>query len=150
MLATVKLSKRCLQFSGQEMLILQIPPCQQPFSKKLTIGTTISGISYLLRDINSLCRCCRNLATFKQEVHSGKIEVNPFIGEFHSVPVLTINQWMQFKVYRSSSCICGVVYFKFNGVDKINIITNLGDYLFNGYHPHSITLMDRLASFHFS
>jgi hypothetical protein len=41
------------------------------------IGTTSSGISYHLRDIYSICRCCWNVATYKWKVHNGKIENDP-------------------------------------------------------------------------
>jgi hypothetical protein len=41
------------------------------------IGTTSSGISYHLRDIYSICRCCWNVATYKWKVTSGKIENDP-------------------------------------------------------------------------
>ena len=40
-------------------------------------GTTSSGISYHLRDIYSICRCCWNVATYKWKVHNGKIENDP-------------------------------------------------------------------------
>jgi hypothetical protein len=33
------------------------------------LGTTSSGISYHLRDIYSICRCCWNVATYKWKVH---------------------------------------------------------------------------------
>jgi len=33
--------------------------------KEILIGTTSSGISYHLRDIYSICKCCRNVATYK-------------------------------------------------------------------------------------
>jgi hypothetical protein len=38
------------------------------------IGTTSSGISYQLRDIYSICRCCWNVATYEWKVHNGKIQ----------------------------------------------------------------------------
>ena len=40
-------------------------------------GTTSSEISYHLRDIYSICRCCWNVATYKWKVHNGKIENDP-------------------------------------------------------------------------
>ena len=40
------------------------------FIKGFLIGTTIS---YQLRDIYSICRCCWNVATYKWKVHSGNI-----------------------------------------------------------------------------
>jgi hypothetical protein len=39
------------------------------------IGTTSFGISYQLKDIYSICRCCLNVATYKWKVHNGKIEI---------------------------------------------------------------------------
>ena len=39
------------------------------------IRTINSGISYQLRDIYSICRCCWNVATYKWKVHNGKTEV---------------------------------------------------------------------------
>jgi hypothetical protein len=38
------------------------------------MGTTCSGISYHLRDIYSICRCCWNVATYKWKVHNGKLK----------------------------------------------------------------------------
>jgi hypothetical protein len=37
--------------------------------------TTSSGISYQLRDICSICRCCWNVAAYEWKVHNGKIEI---------------------------------------------------------------------------
>ena len=34
------------------------------YQKEILIGTTHSGISYHLRDIYSICRCCWNVATY--------------------------------------------------------------------------------------
>ena len=36
--------------------------------KEILIGTTKSGISYQLRDIYFICRCCWNVATYKWKV----------------------------------------------------------------------------------
>jgi hypothetical protein len=47
-------------------------------SRKSLKGTTSSGISYHLRDIYSICRCCWNVATYKWKVHNGKIEIISF------------------------------------------------------------------------
>jgi hypothetical protein len=44
---------------------------QQPSLKEIVIGTTNSGISYHLRDIYSICRCCLNVASNKWKVHNG-------------------------------------------------------------------------------
>ena len=46
------------------------------------LGTTSSGISYQLRYIYSICRCCWNVATCKWKVHNGKIEIISFVVEF--------------------------------------------------------------------
>ena len=43
--------------------------------KEILIGTTSSVISYQLTDIYSICRCCWDVATYKQKVHNGKIEI---------------------------------------------------------------------------
>jgi hypothetical protein len=52
--------------------------------KDILIGTTSSGISFHLRDINSICRCCWNVATYKWKVHNGKIEIISFVVKFRS------------------------------------------------------------------
>jgi hypothetical protein len=41
-----------------------------PYQGKKMIGTTSSGISYQLRDIYSIYRCCWDLATYKWKVHT--------------------------------------------------------------------------------
>jgi hypothetical protein len=43
--------------------------------KEILIGATSSGISYHLRDIYSIYRCCWNGATYKLKVHYGNIEI---------------------------------------------------------------------------
>jgi hypothetical protein len=48
-------------------------------NKEIPIGATSSGISYHLRDIYALCRCCWNDATYKRKVHNGKIGIISFI-----------------------------------------------------------------------
>jgi hypothetical protein len=52
--------------------------------KDILIGATRSGISYHLRDIYSICRCCWNVATYKWKVHNGNIEIISFVVKFHS------------------------------------------------------------------
>jgi hypothetical protein len=42
---------------------------------EIPIGTTSFGILYQLRDIYSICRCSRNVATYKWKVHNEKIEI---------------------------------------------------------------------------
>jgi hypothetical protein len=46
---------------------------------EIMIGTTSSEISYQLRDIYSICRCCWKVATYKWKVHNGKIEIISFV-----------------------------------------------------------------------
>jgi len=36
-------------------------------------GNTSSGISHQLRDVYSICRCCRKIATYEWKDHIGKI-----------------------------------------------------------------------------
>jgi hypothetical protein len=43
------------------------------------IATTSSGISYHLRYIYSICRCCWNVAIYEWKVHNGKIEIISFV-----------------------------------------------------------------------
>jgi hypothetical protein len=43
--------------------------------KEILIGATSSGISYHLRDIYSIYRCCWNGVTYKLKVHNGNIEI---------------------------------------------------------------------------
>ena len=50
--------------------------------KQILIGTTSSGISYQLRDIYSICRCCWNVATYEWKVHNGKIEIIAFLENY--------------------------------------------------------------------
>jgi hypothetical protein len=52
--------------------------------KEILIGTTSSGISYHLRDIYSICRCCWNVATYKWKVHNGIIEIISFVVKVRS------------------------------------------------------------------
>jgi hypothetical protein len=52
--------------------------------KEILIGTTSSGISYQLREIYSICRCCWNVATYEWKVHNGKIEIISFVVKFRS------------------------------------------------------------------
>ena len=53
-----------------------------PSIKDILIGTTNSGISYLLRDIYSICRCYWNIASYKWKIHNGKIEIISFVVKF--------------------------------------------------------------------
>ena len=50
----------------------------------ILIGTTISGISYQLRDIYSICRCCWNVATYEWKVRNGKMEMISFLVKVRS------------------------------------------------------------------
>jgi hypothetical protein len=54
--------------------------------------TTSFGISYHLRDKYSICRCWRNIATYKCKVHNGKIEIIYFVVEFLNRPSLSISR----------------------------------------------------------
>ena len=59
--------------------------------KEILIGATTSGISYHLRDIYSICRCCWKGATHKWKVHNGTIEIVSFVVKFHSLPPLIVD-----------------------------------------------------------
>jgi hypothetical protein len=52
--------------------------------KEILIGATSSGISYHLRDIYSIYRCCWNGATYKLKVHNGNIEIISIVVMFRS------------------------------------------------------------------
>jgi hypothetical protein len=52
--------------------------------KDIFIGATNSGISYHLREIYSICRCCGNVATYKWKVHNGNIEIISFVVKLYS------------------------------------------------------------------
>ena len=54
--------------------------------------TTSFGISYHLRDKYSICRCCRNIATYKCKVHNGKIEIIYLVVEFLNRPSMSISR----------------------------------------------------------
>jgi hypothetical protein len=54
------------------------------FIKEILIEATSSGISYQLRDIYSICRCCWNVATYEWKVHNGKIEIISFVVKLRS------------------------------------------------------------------
>jgi hypothetical protein len=43
--------------------------------KEILIGATSSVISYHLRDVCSICRCCWNVVIYKWKIHNGKIEI---------------------------------------------------------------------------
>ena len=66
--------------SGSQGLVATVQPykwwlrlSQEEPIKEILIGTTRSGISYQLRDIHSICKWCWNVATYKWNVHNGKI-----------------------------------------------------------------------------
>jgi hypothetical protein len=50
------------------------------------IETASSGISYQLRDMYSIRRCCWNVAIYKRKVHHGKIKIIyvPFLTSSHN------------------------------------------------------------------
>jgi hypothetical protein len=49
---------------------------------QILIETTSSGISYQLRDIYFICRCCWTIATYEWKAYNGKIEIIPFVAKF--------------------------------------------------------------------
>ena len=61
----------------------------------------------------------------KWNVHNGKIEIIFFVVKFRSQQLLNVNVEVYVKVYvrRRPICICGILYFKLNGIDSINKIT---------------------------
>jgi hypothetical protein len=56
----------------------------------ILICTTGSGISYQLRDVYSICRCCWNVATYQWKVHNGKIEIISFVENFEQQAIKNI------------------------------------------------------------
>ena len=70
----------------------QLPCQQQPSIKEMLIGITSSGISYHLRDIYSICRCCWNDATYKWKVHNGKIKIISFVVMFQNMSTMSISK----------------------------------------------------------
>ena len=60
------------------------PVISHEWGKDREVVTTSSGISYQLRDICSMCRCCWNVATYKCKVHNWKIEIISFVVKFRS------------------------------------------------------------------
>ena len=60
-------------------MVQQFPCKQQPYLKEISTVTTSSGISDQLRDIDSIYRCCWNVATYKWKVHNGEHEIISFV-----------------------------------------------------------------------
>ena len=83
MVATINIRSNDFNLTNRNPLVQYLPCQQQPTIKEILIGTTSSGISYQLRDIYSICRCCWNVATYKRKVHKGKIEIISFVVKFH-------------------------------------------------------------------
>ena len=48
-----------------------------------------------------------------------------FVVQIRSYPALTVNIEVYVKVCNRPICICGILYFKLNGIDVINKITKL-------------------------
>ena len=65
-------------------------------SRKSLKGTTSSGISYHLRDIYCICRCCWNVAIYKWKVHNGKIEIISFVVKFRSILIQNAFETLSF------------------------------------------------------
>jgi len=52
------------------------------------IETTNAGISYQLRDIESICKYCWNVITYIWKIHNVKIEIISFVVKFgHSLSI---------------------------------------------------------------
>ena len=49
------------------------------------------------------------------------------------------------RYHSSSCCIWCILYFKFNGIDSINIVTKLGNYLVKGHRLYSGTWNKRIG-----
>jgi hypothetical protein len=94
MMATVKLSEWWLQLNHDRAMnpwFSSFLVSSNLSYHEILIGTTSSGISYQLRDIYSICRCCLNVATYKRTVHIWKIEIISFVVKFRSWPPFTVN-----------------------------------------------------------
>ena len=75
MVVTVAFSKWWLHLYQKEPLISVASVLATSSDKEILIGATSSEISYHLRDIFALCKCCWNGATYTWKVHNGKIEI---------------------------------------------------------------------------
>ena len=84
MVATICIRSKGFNLTNRNPLVQYIPCQRQPTIKEILRGTTSSGISYQLRDIFSICRCCWNDATYKWKDHNGKIEIISFVLKFVS------------------------------------------------------------------
>ena len=78
--------------------------------------------SYQVRDIFSICRCCWDVATYKWNVHNGKMDIISFVVRYRFQPHLTVNFEVWVNVWSRRICICGILYFKLNGINAINEI----------------------------
>ena len=74
MVVTVTFSKWWLHLYQQELLISVASMLAESSTMEIMIGTTNSGISYQLRDVYSICRCFRNVATYKWRFTMGKFK----------------------------------------------------------------------------
>ena len=95
-------------------------PCKQdPFAKKILIGTTNFGIYYQPRYIYSINRCLWYVATYKRKVQIVKTTIS------RKVSFLTVSH-CQFPCV-SQGIKQNILYlrFKLNVIDAINIITHI-------------------------
>jgi hypothetical protein len=76
--------------------------------REIMIGSTSSGISYQLRDIYSIYRCCWNVATYKWKIHNGNIEKISFLVMFLNRALLLISRCM---LRYEADIAVSVVYF---------------------------------------
>ena len=83
-MATVKLWSDDFNLTKRNPWFSSFLVSSNPLIKEILIGTTSSGISYQLRDIYSICRCCWNVATYEWKVHNRKIEIISFVVKYES------------------------------------------------------------------
>jgi hypothetical protein len=81
-MATVKLWSDDFNLTKRNPWFSSFLVSSNPLIKEILIGTTSSGISYQLRDIYSICRCCWNVATYEWKVHNRKIEIISFVVKY--------------------------------------------------------------------
>jgi hypothetical protein len=95
-------------------------PCKQdPFAKKILIGTTNSGIYYQPRYIYSINRCLWYVATYKRKFQSVKTIIN------RKVSFLTVYHCQFPCVSQGIKQNILDLRFKLNVIDTINIITHI-------------------------
>jgi hypothetical protein len=95
-------------------------PCKQdPFAKKILIGTTNSGIYYQPRYIYSIHRCLWYVATYKWKFQSVKTIIS------RKVSFLTVSHCQFPCVSQGIKQNILFLRFKLNVIDAINIITHI-------------------------